>query len=87
MGDYKLIEFYEDDRVELYNLSDDPGEQRDLAAAMPEKAADLRQRLHDWRTSLDAQLPAKNPDYDPSKPRYSDPSRAPQSWQAEAKSL
>jgi len=86
VGDYKLIEFYEDDRVELYNLSGDLGEQHDIAAAMPEKAADLRRRLHDWLTSLDAQIPPKNPDYDPSKPRYSDPSRAPQSWQVEATS-
>ena len=86
MDDYKLIEFYEDDRVELYNLSDDLGEQHDMAAAMPQVAADLRRRLHDWRTSLAAQIPAKNPDHDPSKPPYSDPSRAPQSWQAEAKS-
>ncbi|MGQ9503969.1 MAG: hypothetical protein ACUVQG_03140 [Thermogutta sp.] len=72
-----------DDRVELYNLSDDPGEQRDLAAALPEKVARLRLRLHKWRTSLNAQLPERNPDYDPSKPRYRDPSRAPQSWQSQ----
>lgn len=81
LGDYKLIEFYEDERVELYNLREDPGELRDLAAAMPDKVADLRKRLHDWRESLAAQMPAKNPDYNPAKPRYSDPSKAPQSWQ------
>ena len=40
-GDWKLIEFYEDMRVELYNLKDDLGEARDLAQAEPEKAAQL----------------------------------------------
>ncbi len=82
-GDYKLIEFYEDERIELYNLRLDPGERHDLAAVMPNKAAELRKRLHEWRESLAAQMPAKNPDYDPKKPRYSDPIKAPQSWQAQ----
>ncbi len=49
VGDWKLIEFYEDNRVELYNLRDDLGEQNDLAAEMPDKAAELRQMLHQWR--------------------------------------
>jgi len=83
LGDYKLIEFYEDERVELYNLQEDPGELRDLAAAIPDKAAELRKSLHDWRESVAAQMPTKNPDYDPSKPLYSDPTKAPQSWQTE----
>jgi hypothetical protein len=48
-GDFKLIEFYDDNRVELYNLREDLGETRDLAASLPEKAAELRQRLHAWR--------------------------------------
>ena len=38
-GDYKLIEWYEDGQVELYHLKDDLGEQNDLAAKLPEKAA------------------------------------------------
>lgn len=62
-GDWKLIEFYEDGRVELYNLAQDPGERRDLAAAMPELAAGLRHRLHQWRRSVDAQMPGPNPEY------------------------
>ncbi len=36
-GDFKLIEFYEDGRLELYDLKRDIGEQENLAAKMPEK--------------------------------------------------
>lgn len=60
-GDWKLIEFYEDMRVELYNLKDDLGETRDLAKEQPEKAGELRVRLHHWRQSVDAQMPTPNP--------------------------
>jgi arylsulfatase A-like enzyme len=60
-GDYKLIEFYEDNRVELYNLRDDLGERNDLAAKMPDKAAELRQMLHRWRGEVGARMPTPNP--------------------------
>ncbi len=59
-GDWKLIEFYEDDRVELYNLKDDLGEKKDLAAAMPDKARGLREKLHAWRKAVGAQMPTPN---------------------------
>jgi arylsulfatase A-like enzyme len=63
LGDWKLIEWYEDGQVNLYNLKDDIGEHNDLAAKMPEKAAELRRMLADWRTSVDAQMPTVNPAY------------------------
>jgi arylsulfatase A len=66
-GDWKLIEYFEDGRVELYNLREDLGETEDLAASMPEKAAELRKKLADWRKSVGAQMPTPNPDYDPEK--------------------
>jgi arylsulfatase A-like enzyme len=66
-GDFRLVEFYEDNRVELYNLKDDIGERKDLASAMPEKAAALRKRLTEWRARVGAQMPASNPAYDPDK--------------------
>jgi arylsulfatase A len=69
-GDFKLIEFFDDMRVELYNLRDDIGEQRNLAAQMPAKAEELRARLHAWRKEVGAQMPARNPNYDPSKPEH-----------------
>ena len=56
-GDFRLVEFYEDNRVELYNLKDDIGESKDLAAIMPEKTAALRGQLHEWRKRVGAQMP------------------------------
>ena len=64
-GDYKLIEFYEDNRVELYNLKADIGEKNNLADEMPEKAAELLNMLKAWRKEVDAQMPTPNPGYKP----------------------
>ncbi len=60
-----MVEFFEDDHVELYNLADDLGETRDLAKSNPEKASELREKLHAWRKAVGAQMPTPNPDYDP----------------------
>lgn len=62
-GDMRLVEFYEDQHVELYNLRDDVGETHDLVKSQPQKAAELRQMLHAWRESVGAQMPTPNPDY------------------------
>jgi arylsulfatase A-like enzyme len=64
-GDWKLIEFYEDMRVELYNLRDDIRESKNLAGRMPEQTERLHKMLHQWRETMDAQMPTPNPDYDP----------------------
>jgi len=64
-GDYKLIEFYEDNRIELYNLKNDIAEQNNLARQMPEKAEQLRQMLHNWLQSVNAQMTEPNPQYKP----------------------
>lgn len=63
VGDFKLIEVYESGKVELYNLREDLGEQHDLAAAMPEKAARLKAMLHQWREETGALMPSQNPGY------------------------
>ncbi|NQT16139.1 MAG: sulfatase, partial [Planctomycetes bacterium] len=60
-GDFKLLEFLEDNRVELYNLRKDLGEQHDLADTMPEQAAKLRRLLANWRTAAGVQMPRPNP--------------------------
>lgn len=62
-GDYKLIEFYEDGKLELYNLRQDPGEKTDLAATLRDKARALHRRLQQWRKAVDAQMPRPNPNY------------------------
>jgi arylsulfatase A-like enzyme len=59
-GDWKLMEFLEDGRLELYNLRDDIGETKNLAAEMPEKAKELHERLVAWRAEVKAPLPTKN---------------------------
>jgi hypothetical protein len=61
VGDLKLIEWYEDDRAELYNLKDDLGEKNDLAARMPDKVAELRKMLAEWRRSVGARMPTPAP--------------------------
>jgi arylsulfatase A-like enzyme len=60
-GDWKLLEYFEDERAELYNLKDDLGEKTDLARSMPKQAGELRQRLRDWRKEVGAAMPSPNP--------------------------
>jgi arylsulfatase A-like enzyme len=59
-GDWKLMEFLEDSRLELYNLRDDIGETKNLATAMPDKTKELRAKLVAWRTAIKAPMPTKN---------------------------
>jgi arylsulfatase A len=67
-GDFKLIEFYEDGFIELYNLREDIGERRNLAGSLHDKAAELRSDLGTWRRSVGAQMPIPAPEnYDPAK--------------------
>lgn len=56
-GDWKLIEFFETNRHELYDLRSDAGEQTDLAARHPERARELAARLGQWRASVGARMP------------------------------
>jgi len=64
-GDFKLIEYFENYNVQLFNLREDIGEQNNLAEVMPEKVAELRTKLRAWRKEVDAQMNQLNPDYDP----------------------
>lgn len=59
-GDWKLMEFLEDGRLELYNLRDDIGETKNLAAELPEKKQELYDRLVAWRVQVSAPMPTKN---------------------------
>jgi len=69
LGDWKLLEFFEDNRVELYNLRDDLGETKNLAAAEPARAKELHENLVAWRTRLHAPMPTKNADVRKPAPR------------------
>lgn len=58
-ADWKLIEFYEEDRVELYDLANDLSEEHDIAEDHPDKAAELRDRMHRYIRERDGQYPEK----------------------------
>ena len=66
-GDYRLVEFHEIKHVELYDLANDIGEQNDLSVTLPAKTAELTDKLHQWRASVNAQMPIPNPNYDASR--------------------
>ena len=66
-GDMKLIEFFEDGELELYDLKADPKESNNLAKKQPEKAEALLKELKAWRKSVNAQMPTPNPKYDPNR--------------------
>jgi arylsulfatase A-like enzyme len=75
VGDYKLIRFYEDQRLELYDLASDPGEKNNLSKKQPEKTAELERRLNEYLNTVEAELPKPNPAYDPENPPILDKGR------------
>lgn len=62
-GRFKFIQWYHEDRTELYDLVADPGEEHDLVDRRPDLARELQRRLASWLHRVDAQMPAPNPDY------------------------
>jgi arylsulfatase A-like enzyme len=67
LGDLKIIEFFEDQAVELYDLSNDIGEMQDLSTVYPEKCEEMLRLLHRWQVSVEADGMDPNPGY---APRY-----------------
>ncbi len=63
-GDWKLIEFFEDGKLELYNLRNDIGEEHDLASQQPDRVRAMHAKLVAWRESVEAKIPQPNPDYE-----------------------
>ena len=63
-GDFKLVENFEDDGLELFNLKTDQGETRNLAVSEPARTDDLRRKLHAWRAEVGARMPVLNPEFD-----------------------
>jgi len=59
-GDWKLLEFFEDNRLELYNLREDIGERNNLATTHPDLTQQLANKLSTWRKSVNAPMPTKN---------------------------
>jgi arylsulfatase A-like enzyme len=59
-GDWKLQEFFEDGRLELYNLRDDIGQKKNLTSEQPAKAKELHDKLLAWRKEINAPMPTPN---------------------------
>lgn len=68
-GPWIMVEFYDAEKAELYNLVTDISEARDLAAEQPERVAGMRAALAAWRKANDAQVNTPNPAYDPAQYR------------------
>ncbi len=68
-GDWKLIEWYEDGALELYNIPQDIGEQNNLATQQPEKRKELHEKLIAWRKAVGALMPTPNPKFGLKKKR------------------
>ena len=64
-GRWKLVEHFHWDKVELFDLSADAGESRDLSRDEPEKTAELLAKLAAWRAEIGAAMPSANPDHRP----------------------
>jgi len=59
-GPWKLLEYFEDGRLELYNLKDDLSETRNVAAQQPDRAKELQSKLRSWRQDIQAPMPTAN---------------------------
>lgn len=66
-GPWKLIQWFEDDRVELFNLANDLAETTDLAAREPARVTALKAELAAWQRDVGAKFPSPNTRYDPAK--------------------
>ena len=67
-GDWKLLEYYEDKHVELFNLKDDLGETTNLVDRLPQRTQKLREQLQRWRDEVGAHEPTPNPHFKALKP-------------------
>lgn len=66
-GDWKLIEFFENGALELYDLKNDRSEQMNLATREPERTKAMHAALMSWRQDINARMPVPNPNYDPAR--------------------
>ena len=66
-GDWKLIEYLDDETFELYNLKDDIGETTDVCSQYPERCEELKMILLEWKQDVGAQGVLPNPDFDPAR--------------------
>lgn len=70
-GDYKLLEYFENGTVQLFNLKNDIGEQTDLSKIEIGKTKELKIKLQQWRDKVNANMMLPNPNYDQSADLWS----------------
>ena len=63
-GKYKLLEYFENGTVQLFDLETDIGEQNDLSTTEKAKTRELKNKLRMWRKQVSAQMMKPNPDDD-----------------------
>lgn len=68
-GRWMFVEYYDEEKVELYDLAANPSETRNLAPQQPERVARMRAALAAWRVEVNAQENRPNPDFDPARYR------------------
>jgi arylsulfatase A len=68
-GDWMLVEFYDTEKAELYDLSSDPAERKDVASGQAERVDQMRVALKQWRKAVDAQENRPNPNFNEAKYR------------------
>jgi arylsulfatase A-like enzyme len=68
-GPWMMVEYYDDQQAELYDLRQDLGESRDLAPSRPQRVDQMRAALAAWRREVHAQGNTPNPDFDPAQYR------------------
>ena len=66
-GPWMMVEYYDEEETELYDLRHDIRETQDLASSQPERVTQMRAALAAWRTQVNAQSNTPNPDFDASK--------------------
>ena len=74
-GDWKLIEWFETGKTELFNLATDANEEKDLAAENGAKNSELLGDLKAWREKVGAQMMAANPAHDPAREKEGPPKK------------
>ena len=68
LANYKLMKFYETERLALFDIASDISEQNDLSTQQPQKVTELDKLLQQYLQEIDAQMAVSNPQYDPAKP-------------------
>ena len=66
-GSWKLIEWYEDGKIELFNLGNDVGESKDLVEVEAKRAGELHAKLKAWRGDAGVRMSTPNPRFNPKK--------------------